>query len=191
MWNLIVFIPYPFLPFYCFCSVCFMRFKFSQSSWFSFSTTLSSQIYVVCYATIVILLWFLNVTCCYVRVSMVSKNVVIWIAAQLAFWFVVFCNLNWKTGENKCYLLLSIRGANWPPVWERAFYPVYRVCLSWTFAKMCLSIFPFDFEGGVFLFDCIKYLIIAYLLACVVHSYRFQRKDVLIWTDTLYQMVLL
>ena len=50
-------------------------------------------------------------------------------------------------------LLLSIRVAEYPPVWERAVNSVNCACLSWALVKFCVCpSFPFGIEGGMRLY---------------------------------------
>ena len=43
-----------------------------------------------------------------------------------------------------------IKGAELPPVWERAVHSLYCACFSRTFINFCVCpSFPSDFEGGM------------------------------------------
>ena len=45
-------------------------------------------------------------------------------------------------------LLLLIRVAESPPVWERVVHSIYYACVSWAFVKFCVCpSFPFGIEG--------------------------------------------
>ena len=107
----------------------------------------------------VLLLWFLNVTCCCVFVHMVFSNMIIWITAA----HYVSCSV-------LVLLLFSIRVAERPPVWGWTVHSVYCSCLLWTFVSLCLCSIPFWFWGWGVGFDYINsWSLHLYLLYTVCH----------------------